>query len=283
MAKNTKLEWVHHTFNPWWGCIKISTACKNCYAETWARRVGKRVWGHGAGRRFFSEQHWSEPRKWNREAAQAGERRRVFCASMADVFELRTELDPWRERLAGLIRDTPHLDWLLLTKRHEYVNQLAPWREWPDNVWLGMTVENQHWANVRIPHLAEIPAIVRFLSCEPLLGPIDLTPWLGDTLHWIVAGGESGAKARPTDPRWFRSLRDQCLSAGAAFHFRKWGQWSPNAPDRPGRKRTHEFLHANGERQTMWAVGAHVSGRELDGEMWNQVPKVGKRVAKRPC
>lgn len=273
MAKETKLEWVHHTFNPWWGCVKLSPACKNCYAEAWAKRVGSRVWGDNADRRFFSDKHWREPLRWNRDAAAAGERRRVFCASMADVFELRSELDPWRVKLAGLIEATPQLDWLLLTKRHSLVQQLAPWNEWPANVWLGMTVENQEWARQRIPRLIEIPAAVRFLSCEPLLGPLDLSRWLGDSIHWIVAGGESGAKARPAHPDWFRTLRDQCLATGAAFHFRKWGHWSPAAPAQSGRRKRYTFSDSDQSSATMWAVGMHASGRELDGTTWNQVPR----------
>ncbi len=273
MAKETKLEWVHHTFNPWWGCVKLSPACKNCYAEAWAKRVGSRVWGDDAERRFFSDKHWAEPLRWNRDAEAAGERRRVFCASMADVFERRSELDPWRAKLAGLIEATPQLDWLLLTKRHDLVQQLAPWREWPANVWLGMTVENQEWARQRIPRLIEIPAVVRFLSCEPLLSPLDLSRWLGDSIHWIVAGGESGAKARPTHPNWFRSLRDQCLATGAAFHFRKWGHWSPVAPAQPSRRKRYTFSNSDQSPTTMWAVGMHASGRELDGTTWNQVPR----------
>lgn len=117
MAKNSSIEWTDHTFNPWWGCAGVSPGCDNCYAEAWAKRVGEDIWGARKPRRFFGEKHWCEPLKWNDEAQKQGHRRRVFCASMADVFELRSDLDPWRDRLWVLIDQTPWLDWLLLTKR----------------------------------------------------------------------------------------------------------------------------------------------------------------------
>src|SRR4051812_16427350 len=147
MGMNSKIEWTHHTFNPWWGCVRISPACKHCYAETWAKRVGmNELWGKEAPRRFFTDAHWKEPLKWNREAMLAGERRRVFCASMADVFEDRADLNQTRERLWGLIEATPHLDWLLLTKRIRHVRKLSPWKgKWPSNIWLGTSTENQNW------------------------------------------------------------------------------------------------------------------------------------------
>src|SRR5271166_5607806 len=150
MGKNSKIEWTDHTFNPWWGCTKVSEACKNCYAEAWSKRVGQKVWGPTANRRFFGEKHWLEPVKWNADT-QAGRRRRVFCASMADVFEDRRELDPWRQKLWDLIEVTPRLDWLLLTKRPELVATLARWGDdWPPNVWLGTTVEDQESADFRL-------------------------------------------------------------------------------------------------------------------------------------
>src|SRR5690606_14674702 len=132
MAKDSKIEWTHHTFNPWWGCAKVSPACKYCYAETWAKRIGSHVWGASAPSRFFTDKHWQDPLRWDAEAAERGERRRVFCASMADVFERRKELNEPRERLWKLIEETPHLDWLLLTKRPQNIALMAPWGEdWP--------------------------------------------------------------------------------------------------------------------------------------------------------
>ncbi len=272
MGENTKLEWIHHTFNPWWGCEKVSQACKHCYAETWAKRVGSKVWGADSERRFFTDKHWQQPIKWNHGAGITKQRHRVFCASMADVFEDRRDLDPWRQRLAELILATPNLDWLLLTKRHDKVSQLMPWQQWPKNVWLGMTVEDQASANLRIPFLADIPVTLRFLSCEPLLESLDLSLWLGDVVDWIVTGGESSAKARPSHPVWFRSLRDQCIENKVAFHFRSWGHWSPDTPENPGRKKQYQLTNLRGDSQSMWAVGVNKSGRLLDGLSWNQVP-----------
>jgi protein gp37 len=140
MAKDSRIEWTHHTFNPWWGCVKVSPACANCYAETWAHRLGAKIWGRHAPRRFFGDEHWKHPLRWNAEAERDQVRRRVFCASMADVFEVRAELNPWRARLWPLIEQTPWLDWLLLTKRPKNVRRMAPWgSRWPHNVWLGTT------------------------------------------------------------------------------------------------------------------------------------------------
>jgi protein gp37 len=230
MAANSKIEWTHHTFNPWWGCSKVSPACTNCYAEAWAKRVGQDVWGKGSTRRFFNDEHWKAPLKWNKEAAKNKERKRVFCASMADVFERRSELKTWRNRLWDLIEATPMLDWLLLTKRPHNIANMVPWKNtWPDNVWLGTTVENQLWAEKRIPCLLENPAHVRFLSCEPLLGNLNLQHWITNknAIGWVIAGGESGAGARPMHPAWVRDLRDQCLEHAVAFHFKQWGHWVP--------------------------------------------------------
>jgi protein gp37 len=265
VSKNSRIEWTDHTFNPWWGCVKVSPACKHCYAEAWAKRVGAKVWGGRAPRRFFSEKHWAEPLRWNEEAKAAGQRHRVFCASMADVFEDRRELDPWRLKLGALIMKTPSLDWLLLTKRPDRASDLAPWGSaWPSNVWLGATVENQTWAARRLPELIAVPAKVRFLSCEPLLSRLDLSAWLSPHIHWVIAGGESGPKARPSDPAWFRELRDQCIIAGVPFHFKQWGNWAP--ADRPS-KAARVIGGTPLVRVTKKAAGRH-----LDGKTWDQLP-----------
>lgn len=277
MAKDSKIEWTHHTFNPWWGCSKVSPACKNCYAEAWAKRVGSNVWGKDSARRFFSESHWKEPFKWNKEAEKDGVNRRVFCASMADVFERRAELTPWRAKLWTLIESTPNLTWLLLTKRPQWVLKMSPWAysKWPNNVWIGTTVENQNYAEKRIPILQEIPASIRFLSCEPLLSEIDLSPFLVEKsgkhpLNWVITGGESGPHSRPTSPQWVKSLRDQCIRNAVAFHFKQWGHWVPRELLTEEQRKV---IMVDGEE--MAAVGKKNAGRFLDGKTWDGIPLAG--------
>lgn len=171
MGANTKIAWTDHTFNCWWGCQRVSLGCENCYAETFAKRYGT-AWGPSADRRFFPDKHWNEPRKWNRLAMAAGIRKRVFCASMADVFEARSDLDAQRARLWTLISETPGLDWLLLTKRPQNIKLMLPKGLDRSNIWLGTTAENQENADERIPHLLRNRAAKLFVSYEPALGPI---------------------------------------------------------------------------------------------------------------
>ncbi len=271
MGKNSRIEWTDHTFNPWWGCTKVSEACKNCYAEAWSKRVGQKVWGPKADRRLFGERHWLEPCKWNADALAHCERRRVFCASMADVFEDRPELDPWRQKLWELIGATPQLDWLLLTKRPELVRVLTHWGDrWPDNVWLGTTIENQEAADARLPHLAEIPAAVRFISAEPLIGPVNIRPWLGTAIDWVITGGESGPKARPSSPSWFRDLLGQCMAAEVSFHFKQWGDWMPGR--KPAGAAASTAMREVDDGTMMLRVGKKLAGRLLDGETWDGLP-----------
>lgn len=274
MAKDSKIEWTHHTFNPWWGCAKVSPACRNCYAEAWAKRVGSQVWGSNAPRRFFGDAHWKEPLRWNQEAAGSGERRRVFCASMADVFERRSELHPWRERLWRIIEQTSSLDWLLLTKRPQNITSMTPWGKlWPENVWLGCTAENQTWADKRVPELLSIPARVRFLSCEPLLSHLNLEPYFSsdpaESIHWVITGGESGAYSRPMNPQWVRDLRNQCQTSGVAFHFKQWGHW---VPEELLTEQQKKIVVIDGYR--LAAVGKGKAGRSLDGRTWDELPMV---------
>ncbi|UQA57096.1 DUF5131 family protein [Polyangium aurulentum] len=273
MGKGSGIEWTDHTFNPWWGCTKVSQACKNCYAEAQATRWKHAIWGPNAGRRFFGDKHWNEPLAWNRDAAREGQRKRVFCASMADVFEDREDLVPQRERLWKLIAETPWLDWLLLTKRPENVASMVPWGEnWPSNVWLGTTVENAEMAEQRLPELIKHPAVVRFLSCEPLLGEVDLTPWISE-IDWVIVGGEAGPKARPMDPRAARSLRDQCVAAGVAFHFKQWGNWGPASPSGDVKAKQIVLPSVDGEAEIVVThLGKKNAGRELDGRTWDELP-----------
>lgn len=280
MSKHSRIEWTHHTFNPWWGCTKVSPGCKHCYAETWAKRLGQEVWGARAHRRELTSAYWKQPKAWNAEAVRTGKRARVFCASMADVFEDRRDLDARREKLWGIIEETPNLDWLLLTKRPQNIAALAPWScRWPENVWLGATTENQRWLDQRVPVLVALAARVLFLSCEPLLGPLDLSRWLeaaqrGDhrKIDWIIGGGESGHHARPMHPEWLTSLRDQCVSAGIKFHFKQWGNWRPISPRRAKGYVTRELTLANGDRITVANMGKKRAGRQLQGHTWNEFP-----------
>lgn len=247
MAENSKIEWTDHTFNPWTGCTKVSPACDHCYAEGWAKRYGLVEWGPHAPRRRTSASNWRKALKWDREAAEAGRPARVFCASLADVFDNHKSIEQWwRDDLYQLIHETPNLDWLLLTKRPQNIKRFLPpmWNRHgcPPNVWLGTTVENQEEAERRIPHLLNTPKAIRFLSVEPLLGPLDLTACPNDDallgyapdedgdrhkIDWVICGGESGHGARQMHPEWARSLRDQCQDADVPFFFKQWGGLRP--------------------------------------------------------
>jgi protein gp37 len=197
----------------------------------------------------------------------------VFCASMADVFEPRSDLDRWRMRLWSLIERTPQLDWLLLTKRPGHIKHVYPWARSPrSNVWLGTTAENQRWANRRIERLLSVDAHVSFLSCEPLLSAIDLTPWLEQKqITWVIAGGESGHFARPTHPNWIRSLRDQCQHHEVPFHFKQWGHWSPESHGESASKFIELRDEAGRLERLSWRPKLR-SGRLLDGQTWDGYP-----------
>ena len=281
MSKDSRIEWTHHTFNPWWGCTKVSPGCTHCYAETWARRLGKDVWGKDAPRRELSNVYWRQPLAWNAEAARTGTRARVFCASMADVFEDRRDLDERRARLWRLINETPYLDWLLLTKRPHNIRRLVPWTDhWPENVWLGATAENQRWLDRRMPHLISLNAQILFLSCEPLLGYLDLSRWIEGArrgqyrcIDWVIGGGESGHHARPMHPEWLTSLRDQCIAAGIKFHFKQWGNWRPFPHKDASGYVTRMLFLTNGNPITIANMGKKAAGRRLQGRTWNELPR----------
>jgi protein gp37 len=263
MGETTAIKWTDHTFNPWWGCSRVSPGCAHCYAETFSKRTGHDVWGATAPRRVIGPHTWNDPIRWNRAAEAAGRPALVFAASMADVFEAVADDRPMvdskgevvegrtvageRRRLFELVEATPWLRWQILTKRPENVLELVPetWLEgFPSNVWLGTTVEDQQRADERVPVLLELPAVVRFLSCEPLLGPVELRPeWLelelqafganGATffprVDWIIAGGESGPGHRPLEVDHARRLRDLARAHDVAFFFKQHGGRTPDA------------------------------------------------------
>lgn len=324
MGQNSKIEWTDHTFNPWIGCSKVSPACANCYAERdFDHRYGMVKWGPNGFRKITSQSNWLKPIHWNAEAWKTGVRKRVFCASLADVFEdwqghvmpanpedKHETLDEVRNRLFTLIDMTPMLDWLLLTKRPENIRRMyvphclervkghvaqndgAGYHlRVRSNVWLGTSVENQEWADKRIPELLNCRNLspVLFLSCEPVVGPIDLDypekfypngprtccsgrecgccgmpvdppAYLNACcggVDWVITGGESGPCARPADPRWFRSLRNQCTGSGVSFFFKQWGEFD----------------------ETQTRVGKKAAGRLLDGVEWNQFPQQPEKSA----
>lgn len=337
MSANSKIEWCDHTFNPWEGCQKAGPGCDNCYAEERNARFGGGTavnFGPGAPRRRTSSGNWALPKRWNAQAdafmAQHGRRQRVFCASLADVFD--NAVDPqWRADLFELIAATPNLDWLLLTKRIGNVHRMidltmdaidrrrecgateivrSPW-PWP-NVWIGATIVNQEEADRDIPRLLEVPARVRFLSMEPLLGDVRLGSWLhlspsaafvsgkvtanmpawtriGSTaIDWVIVGGESGPKARPMHPNWARSLRDECEAAGVPFLFKQWGHWQIASRanghyDSDMASNSAVWLDHDGttakpsslgmtNAYAMAPVGKKAAGRLLDGRTWDGAP-----------
>jgi protein gp37 len=335
--ENTHIEWADHTFNPWEGCSKVSAGCKNCYAETRNARFGGGTatnWGPGAPRRRTSAANWKLPLKWNREAEARSalpipenggpfRRPRVFCASLADWLDPEVPIE-WLVDLLRLIHETPHLDWLLLTKRPHLWEERIRWafdhivppfdqdtptweveeyhesyegkfRAWlvnwcyagktkmpyPQNVWIGTSVEDQAAADVRIPQLLKIPAKVRFLSCEPLLGPVDFRKVPGFNKvgsagmelikHlWVIVGGESGPGARPMHPDWARFLRNQCQHAGVPFLFKQWGEWVPGiVADLPTGVPTELMAP---DSHVVARVGKRAAGRLLDGIEHNEFP-----------
>ena len=275
MGQDSKIAWTHHTFNPWRGCTKVSDGCKFCYADVMSVRNPKvlGVWGPQGTRVIAAESYWKQPPKWNEAAKARGEHYRVFCASLADVFEGPETMpaESWpvvraaRKRLFDVIRVTPNLNWLLLTKRPQNIREaieraaldcnpgdtcemLNCWLQGfgsnhhgnaPDGIWLGTSVEDQRAAVERIPHLLKFPAVVRFLSCEPLIGPVGLglhSVLMGNRggvgsingervsfpgIDWVIVGCESGPHRRPMELNWARCLRDQCAAASVPFFMKQ--------------------------------------------------------------
>ena len=217
--ENSKIGWTHHTWNPWWGCNKVSEACKHCYIGPIMRRSGRNRKPFDGPMRT-GKATWRKAIRWNRIAEEEGARFRVFTCSMSDFFH--EGADAWRDDAWEMIRSCNNLDWLILTKRPELFSGRLPmdWGTGYPNVWLGVTVESQDHLG-RVDLLAEVPAAIRFVSAEPLLGPIEFGAERLRDLDWIITGCEDAAQAkrRPMDPDWVRSIRDQCDSAGVRlFH-----------------------------------------------------------------
>ncbi len=333
MAELSGIEWTDSTFNPWLGCLKVSPGCANCYAETLMNRYKRDVFGPGPKRQKTGSGTWNQPRKWERDGFSAchscGQRqpwprpdadgrraceschelgslypvrRRVFCASLADVFEdneRQPELSEWRKALWFLIEETPDLDWLILTKRPENIESMLPivWDEdggnpfIPENVYLGTSAENQEEFDRRweiLEHVGrsyQAPGL--WLSAEPLIGPINLSGWYGAgsdgnikgpwslAPQWVIAGGESGAAARPCFPQWVRDLHDQCEEAGAAFFFKQWGRWLPRVMGEiyENRRRIKLWPDENGKQSGFIPVGRKRAGAELDGQRYLEFPE----------
>lgn len=301
MSANTRIEWADHTFNPWIGCTRVSEGCRNCYAERMAGRFGQ-TWGPAGERRRTAESTWKQPLAWNRQAQREGRRYSVF-PSMCDPFDDHPSItDAMASDFGKLICDTPNLDWLLLTKRPESIEERLPVMFPPHsghlpaslNVRIGVSVEDQTTANERIQELLRQWSGPNFVSYEPALGPVDFTvTWYGETaldpggIDWLIAGGESGPGARPAHPDWFRSVRDQCQAAGVAFFMKQWGEWAPLdhieervircrgdlVISRAGAGRRGHPLANPPESVFCFRIGKKAAGRLLDGREWSEFPR----------
>lgn len=249
MSELTGISWTDHTFNPWWGCTEVSPGCDHCYAKRDSIRYGFKVWGKGEPRRSFGEKHWAAPLKWNAKAAAAGVVDLVFCASMADVLDADAP-DGQLERLWDLIRATPALLWLLLTKRPGRAFVVPEDIRAAANVLPGVSVENDEY-RWRVDEMARRFGRRVFVSAEPLVGAVHPLDTWAELVAWMITGGESGPKARAVPIAWFRILRDWSLAHDIPFHFKQWGEHDA-AMDRVGRGR---------------------AGRLLDGQEWNGRPR----------
>jgi len=308
MSKS-KIEWTDAVWNLTTGCSKVSAGCAHCYAEReWRRLAGNPMTAY-YGRKFNDvachPERLYQPLRWKKP-------RKIFVNSMSDLFhddvpekfiaKVFAIMDLARqhtymvltkrpERAAKLLSDEDfqfHVGWFQSQAIREFglpePEEIGPFPF--KNVWIGVSVENQATADERIPLLLQAPAKVRFISAEPLLGPVDLSPWLGisryeegaawarDTgsdLDWVIAGGESGPNARPMHPDWVRSLRDQCQTAGTKFFFKQWGEWTSQFPQ--GLSLAHR-AEAYRHGQSFYRVGKKIAGRELDGRTWDELPEV---------
>jgi protein gp37 len=284
MAGASKIEWTDSTFNPWVGCTKIDraggkpSACDYCYAEKWAKRSGQVRWGNYSRRRT-TDNYWKAPLAWNRRAPEFqrlfARRQRVFCASLADVFDNQVSPD-WRRELFDLIKACDQLDWLLLTKRPQNIRKMLP-RDWGDgyrNVWLGTTAEDASVYQQRVSQLLSLPAIVRFVSYEPALGPLGPIAIGGQVPDWIIVGGESGVRAdlaRPTSPLWVRDVFAECRRERVAFFFKQWGAYANNPLVVEEGQTISEAMHIDPPHNGK-------GGAQLNKQFWREFPVTNKVV-----
>jgi len=308
MAETTLISWVKRTWSPWTGCAKVSPACDGCYAAfLMDTRHGRAEWGgpgEGVGTRSrMSADYWKKPISWDRAAAKAGVRDSVF-PSLCDPFDNHPDVAPWRAEWADVIRRTPNVDWLLLTKRvgnaEKMLRDMFP-EGVPPNVWLGVTVVTQAEADRDIPKAVRtknaLGLSVLFLSLEPLIEPVDLawptTLWphgpamccgarecgcMGQPtdapllygVDWVITGGETDQgtfRARPSNPQWFRDVRDTCEQFRVAYHHKQNGEWvSVSEVEGPGAHHTFP------DHRTVRRVGRVKSGRTIDGVVYDARP-----------
>ena len=284
MGERSKIEWTNSTFNPWVGCTKVQrrrgalSACDFCYAEKWAKRSGQVEWGNRPRRRT-TETYWHNPVTWNDQAPSfqiKNERRqRVFCASLADVFDNQVDPD-WRSDLFNLIRACDQLDWQLLTKRPQNIWKMLPpdWGNGYPNVWLGTTAEDADAYRQRVPHLLNSPAAIHFVSYEPAIGPLGQLDIDGSYPDWLIIGGESGVRSdliRLTDPRWARDAIAECRRLGIAPFLKQWGTY-----------RNNPYVVEDGHSiQQAIKIDPPENGKgggKLDNQLWREFPVIANKV-----
>ena len=268
MGDTTAISWTDATWNPWIGCTKVSAGCTHCYAEALTRRYGWTEWGPRGERKRTSPANWKKPHTWNRAAEREGVRRRVFCASLADVFDHQAP-EGARDDLFEMIRQTPWLDWQLLTKRPQHIRAMLPddWGQGWDNVWLGTTAEDQKAYDERWPVLADVPATLRFISYEPAIGPLTLNRRHGFGYpDWLIWGGESGPGARAMQPQWARDITKECLAVGTAVFGKQWGTYASNPV-------VAEGGDSQAQAQATDPPSNGKGGALLDGKLWRQFPR----------
>lgn len=227
-STTTNIEWTDRTWNPTTGCNKVSPGCKNCYAE----RIANRFTNHfPSGFEFtLHPERLTQPKKWRKPSM-------IFVDSMSDLFHEKMP-ENYLVEVFKVMADSPQHIFQILTKRHKRLLEITERKilTWPENVWMGVSIENQKYVE-RADFLRKVPAKVRFLSCEPLLGPLELNL---DGIHWVITGGESGPKHRPVEVEWVRSIRDQCETADVAFFHKQWGGYTPKAGGRSLDGRTYD-------------------------------------------